>query len=302
VTSSRTISAPQVHRWLAAAAWLGLFAILGALPPGSARAQAAQPAKRQNAAAQQSTPTIATDAEYVLGPGDSIRIAVFQNPDLTLEARVSETGAITYPLIGAVKLGGLTISAAEKQLAKQLKDGGFIVNPQISILLLQVRGSQVDALGQLAKPGRYPVETAQMKLADLIAMAGGIAATGSDTVIWSGTRDGQLQRREIDVRQMFATERPEFNPVLQGGDVVFVDKAPVFYIYGEVQKPGALRLERDMTLMQALAAGGGLTPKGTQRGVRVHRRGPDGKVQELTPGMDDKINPDDVVYVRESLF
>ncbi|HET9644472.1 MAG TPA: SLBB domain-containing protein, partial [Burkholderiaceae bacterium] len=74
------------------------------------------------------------------------------------------------------------------------------------------------------------------------------------------------------------------------------------YIYGEVQRPGVFRLERGMTIMQALAAGGGLTQRGTEKGMRVHRRGTDGKVTVLQPRMDDPVNDGDVVYVRESIF
>jgi polysaccharide export outer membrane protein len=90
--------------------------------------------------------------------------------------------------------------------------------------------------------------------------------------------------------------------VIQNNDVVYVDRAPEIYIYGEVQKPGIVRLERGMTVMQALATAGGLTLRGTQRGIRVHRKGPDGKVNELSPGLQDQLRPDDVVYVQESLF
>ena len=77
---------------------------------------------------------------------------------------------------------------------------------------------------------------------------------------------------------------------------------PQIYIYGEVQKPGMLKLERGMTVLQALAAGGGLTPRGTQRGIRIDRKGPDGKVQTITPDLQDQLQRDDVVFVRESLF
>jgi polysaccharide export outer membrane protein len=83
---------------------------------------------------------------------------------------------------------------------------------------------------------------------------------------------------------------------------VYVERAPVIYIYGEVQRPGAFRLERDMTVMQALAAGGGLNLRGTEKGLRVHRKGSDGKMQVLTPSLDDSLREGDVVYVKESLF
>ena len=89
---------------------------------------------------------------------------------------------------------------------------------------------------------------------------------------------------------------------MRNGDAVWVDRAPTVYIYGEVQRPGALRLERGMTLMQALAAGGGLTQRGTERGIRVHRRGADGQVQVLQLGMDQPVQAGDVVYVREFIY
>ena len=90
--------------------------------------------------------------------------------------------------------------------------------------------------------------------------------------------------------------------MIQDGDAVYVERAPLVYIYGEVQRPGALRLERGMTLLQALAAGGGLTQRGTEKGIRVHRKSAQGEVQVLTPAMDDRVQDGDVVFVRESLF
>ena len=97
--------------------------------------------------------------EYQLGAGDTIRIVVFQNADLTLDTRVTENGTITFPLLGTIKIGGLTIGAAEQIIAKALKDGGFIQSPQVNIVLLQNRGNQVSVLGQVNRPGRFPLET-----------------------------------------------------------------------------------------------------------------------------------------------
>jgi len=240
--------------------------------------------------------------EYLIGPGDLLRISVFQNPDLTLEARVGEDGAITYPLIGSVTVGGGTIPAAERRIAQLLKEGGFILKPQVSILLLTVRSSQVSVLGQVNRPGRYPIETANTRLSDALATAGGISPAGADAVLFIGTRDGKQVRRQIDLANMFLNANEGGDLVMQGGDILYVQRAPVFYIYGEVLRPGSYRLERDMSVMQALAAGGGLTPKGTQRGLRIHRRGADGKIQVLEPALDDPLRADDVVYVKESLF
>ncbi len=276
---------------LAAAATL--LAIVAAAAPAFVAAPAA---------AQQAQPTSAAAAEYRLGAGDIVRISVYQMPDLALEARLSEAGVISYPLLGSIQLGGLSVPQAEKKLADGLRDGNFVKQPQVSLLVVQVRGNQASVLGQVNRPGRYPLETAGLRLTELLATAGGVAANGADTVTLVGTRGGQPMRRVIDLPSLFRTDGGGDDPVIHHGDAVYVERAPLVYIYGEVQRPGALRLERGMTLLQALAAGGGLTQRGTDKGIRVHRRDAQGQVQVLTPGMDDRIQDGDVVYVRESLF
>lgn len=243
-----------------------------------------------------------TQPEYQLGSGDSIRIAVFQNPDLTVETRVTENGTISYPLVGAVKIGGLTIPAAEQAIAKALKDGGFIQSPQVNIALLANRGNQVSVLGQVGRPGRFPLETFNTRLSEMIAIAGGIAATGADSVILTGIRDGKPLRREIDIPRMFLDNKLQDDLVVAGGDVIYVHRMPMFYIYGEAQRPGTYRVERNMTVRQALVMGGGPTARGTERALRIYRSGADGKVEFLNPGMNDPVLPDDVLYVNESLF
>lgn len=243
--------------------------------------------------------------DYRLGAGDSIRIAVFQNPDLTLDARISDSGGITYPLIGNVQLGGLSVVGAEQKLAKLLKDGGFVVDPQLSVTVMQVRGSQVSLLGLVNRPGRYPLEQARMKLTDVLALGGGLVpGSAAENVVLIGMRNGKLMRRIIDLTTMLLSGSEDDDLLIQNGDIVFVNKAAVFYLAGEVQRPGSYRLERDMTLMQALATGGWITQRGTTRGIRVFRRDEKtGKVERIEDiDMQDRIRPDDVISVRESLF
>jgi polysaccharide biosynthesis/export protein len=252
------------------------------------------------AALRAQTPAAKTD--YVLGAGDLIKVTVFQSPELSLETRIPESGVVSYPLLGPVTLGGLTISQAEKHLADGLLAGKFLKQPQVSILATQLRGSQASVLGHAVRPGRYSLELANTRLSDLMALAGGVAPDGSDTLTVSGTRDGKPFRTQIDFRTLFRDGSASQDIVIQNNDVVYIDRAPQVYVHGEVQRPGALRLERNMTVLQALAAAGGLTAKGTQRGIRVHRKGPDGVVQELEPRMQDLLKQDDVVLIRESLF
>jgi polysaccharide export outer membrane protein len=240
--------------------------------------------------------------EYRLGSGDIVRITVYQNPDLTLESRISEAGVIGYPLLGSVRLGGLTLAGAEKLIADGLRNGNFVRSPQVTVVVLQVRGNQASVLGQVNRPGRYPLEVADMRLTDLIAIAGGVSAVGADAVVVTGKRNGAPIRVEVDLPSVFAAGGRDKDLLIENGDTIWVDRQPLVYIYGEVQRPGPMRLERGMTLMQALATGGGLTPRGTEKGIRVHRRSGDGRVQVLQPGMDDRMQDGDVVYVRESLF
>ena len=239
--------------------------------------------------------------ESPLGPGDILRIQVFQNPDLTTETRVSETGSITYPLIGAVEVGGLSIAEAERKISDALKKGGYIKQAQVNIVLLQMRGSQVSVLGQVNRPGRFPLETLS-RVSDMLASAGGATMGGDDYAIVTGLRDGKHFRKVIDIPALYLGEKPDEDIYLAGGDVVYVHRAPVFYIYGEAQRPGAYRIERGMTVMQALAQGGGPTPRGSEWRLRLHRKQDDGKVVKLSPEMTDLVQPNDIIYVRESIF
>ena len=255
-----------------------------------------------NLAAAQSAASATASAEYRLGSGDVMRISVYQNPDLTLETRVSENGLVSYPLLGNIKLGGLSVTQAENLISAGLKNGNFVKNPQTTIVVLQVKGNQASVLGQVNRPGRYPIETADMRLTDLIANAGGVAPTGAEIVVLTGKRNGQDYRVEVDLPSIFARGGSAQDIFILNGDAVWVDRAPMVYIYGEVQRPGPMRLERGMTLMQSLATGGGITQRGTEKGIRVHRRNAEGKVEVIQLPMDESLKDGDVVYVKESLF
>lgn len=241
-------------------------------------------------------------AEPVLGVGDVVRMSVYQNPDLAVEARISENGEINVPLIGAVVVGGLSVPQAQTRVEKMLRDGGFVLKPQVTIQTTQIRSNQISILGQVGKPGRFPIEVVSSKLSEMIAAAGGVLPGGADVVTLVGNRNGKPVKLDIDLPAILQSGRADLDVTVENGDIIYVDRAPIAYIYGEVQRPGQLRLERDMTLMQALAQGGGLSARGTERGIRVTRKDASGgtKVIELKPN--DKIERDDVIYVRESLF
>lgn len=270
-----------------------------AFAQGGASSQASQ-ALAATAPVAPAPPVAAAD--YRLGPGDSIGVQVYQSPDLSVDARVSESGVISYPLVGSVQLGGLTISEAEKKIADALRAGRFVKVPQVNIVLRQVRGNQVAVLGQVSRPGRFPLETFNTRVSDMLAAAGGTTATGDDVLIVTGQRNGQPFRKVIDIPGLFLNEKSADDIILAGGDTLYVNKAPMFYIYGEAQRPGPYRIERGMTVMQALAQGGGPTVRGSENRLRLHRRDAAGKVTEYVPKLTDLIRAEDVIYVRESLF
>jgi polysaccharide export outer membrane protein len=236
-----------------------------------------------------------------LGMGDMVRVTVFRNPDLTTEARISERGTILFPMIGEVQVQGLTPTQAGKRIADKLTQGRYVVNPEVTVSMMQVNSRQVSVLGNVNKPGRYPLDSQTAHLTDFIAVAGGLAPTGSDEVTVVSTKDGKTTKREVDLAAIFNTGDVSQNIELKPGDTVYVHKASMVYVYGEVQKGGAYRVEPNMTVMQAIAMGGGVTPRGTLRGIKISRR-EGSNVREISARLTDTVKPDDVVYVSESLF
>ena len=232
-----------------------------------------------------------------------VRITVYQNPDLTVDnGRISESGQINFPLIGSVALGGLTVSAGEQKIAKALRDGGFVLRPQVTIQIGTIRSSVVSVLGMVTKPGRYPIDVVGTKVSEMVAQAGGVVVGGGDIVTLAGTRNGKSIKLDIDLPAILQAGKSDLDLPVENGDILFVDRAPSAYIYGEVQKPGQFRVERGMSLMQALAQAGGLTPRGTERGIKLHRRDANGNVAIMEPRMNEPVQRDDVIYVKESLF
>jgi polysaccharide export outer membrane protein len=227
-----------------------------------------------------------------LGIGDAIRVTVFQQPDMTTEARISEKGTVQMPLIGEQKVAGKSTAEAGKQIADALKNGKYLKDPQVSVAMVTLRSRQVSVLGQVARPGLYPLDETSLGITQVLAAAGGVLPTGADAAVVM--RDGKQQRVEVKDKDAAFKVQP--------GDTVYIDRAPVFYIYGEVTRAGAYRVEPNMTVMQAIAAGGGITPRGSDRRLKMRRAGGDGKVVETDAKLQDMVKTDDVIYVKEALF
>lgn len=260
-----------------------LLALLWLLAVGAAQAQQQQRA-------------------YLLGPGDVIRITVFQNPDMTTDTRISDQGVITFPLIGAVNVGGSTTGQAEQKIAAALKSGGFVKQPQVNVVVQQFRFRQVSVLGYVSRPGRYPMEDQNLKLADVLSLAGGPVSFAADQIYVIRNVNGKDERFIVDFEAAVVYNDLQKNFEIFPGDTVYVPKQQFIYIYGQVNRPGQYRLERGMTVAQGLAVGGGVTLRGTEKGLTIRRRDGAGKIETLNAGPQDKLAPDDVIYVKESVF
>jgi polysaccharide biosynthesis/export protein len=246
--------------------------------------------------------------EARLGAGDVVRIAVYGQNDLSTVARISNSGEITFPLIGEVRLGGLTARQAESAIASSLAQRNIVRNPQVTVFIEQRHSSESDTvtiLGQVKTPGRFAAETLSEGGAEsvvgLLALAGGVNDSAADRLILTREEKGKQKKYEVDLVALLKNGDLAQNLTLVAGDVVFVPRMDVFYVYGEVHSPGRFRLERDMSVMQAIAVSGGLTPRAKEKGLTLKRRVGD-KIVSYDVQLTDVLKPDDVLYVRESLF
>jgi polysaccharide biosynthesis/export protein len=241
-------------------------------------------------------------AEYKIGANDVLRITVVGYDELRAETRVSEDGRISFPMIGEVPVIGKSNFEVEHDIASMLAKGGFIIDPQVTVTVIEFKSQQVSVLGQINKPGRYILEPSTT-LVDIIAMAGGINNLGDPKVILTRKDEaGNLTKHEIDMRQILETANDVKPFKIEKNDIIYVPKAPLFYIYGEVQRPGGFTIEPQLTVAQAISLGGGLTLRGTERGIIIKRTQKNGKITSIPAELTDQVQKSDVIVVDERWF
>jgi polysaccharide biosynthesis/export protein len=229
-----------------------------------------------------------------LGPGDSVSIQVFGQPDIT-SVYVGDDGTISVPLVGNIPVGGTSPVQAAARVAKALKDGGYFVDPHVTILVTQQRNQVVSVVGEVTAVGRYPINP-RTTIVDLLAQAGGLRTTASDSgFVLRPDESGHISRYPVQL-----TGLSEFK--LAGGDSLLVPKAEHFSIQGEVASPGIYPIEPGMTLIQALARAGGINERGSERRIELKRLGKNGQYQVLHAKLGDSIQADDIIRVKESIF
>ena len=250
----------------------------------------------------------AAQTAQTLSPGDLVKISVYGNPDLTTLTRILPNGTITFPLIGAVAVGGFSQAHAEEIIAAKLKDGGFVKNAAVTMFVQErseIPNSSVTVLGQVVHSGTYSLDPdtagSVSTLVTLLAKAGGTTDKAADHCFLVRNQNGQPHRQRVDLLDLIGNGNIKADIALINNDVVLVPEMDVFYIYGEVQKPGRYQLDRDMTVMQGLSVGSGLTPRGSVKGIELNRQ-VGGEIKTFKSNIDDRMQPNDVVYVKTSVF
>lgn len=248
--------------------------------------------------------------DYIVGAQDVLRIAVFEEPQLTGSFRVDNDGSFTYPFIGLVPASGQTLRAIEDFLTKRLAEG-WVKRPQVSVEVEQFRARNIFIVGEVKSPGKYPLSGAQTTLLEALAQAGYVSPnSGTELLVLKpGSRavvDAALTpEAATDTVRVSLAElqegRPSANILVKEGDTIFVPRAEKFYVSGYVRSPGAYIYERGMTLLQALTLAGGVSDKGSLRGIKAQRM-VKGQKKEISLKPTDPIQPGDTILVRQRML
>jgi polysaccharide biosynthesis/export protein len=322
---------------------LGLVFMAGCAAPSEpaltaqalSRLEAPNPNQKlqQELMVQASQASLANYKDYQVGPEDLLGIVVFGQDDLNREVRVNGQGEITMPLVGVVKVAGLTPTQIEARLEK-LYNANYLVNPQITVTVKEYRHQGVAVTGAVAKPGTYEI-IGPRSLLEVLAMAGGFINQGYPT--GGGAQAGDIvevirhqsaaalakemkaspakpfspktQTLVINLHRLVSGQDPQLNIPIRNGDVVHVPFAGTAYVLGGVRKPGNVAVKENITVSQAVAMAGGINPILGTDNITIMRFNAHGKPIRLHTNLNDIIarkDPDiplkdnDVVVVNES--
>lgn len=243
------------------------------------------------AAAQDGSPV--TDGGYVIGAGDVIEVSLVGVSDYRSRVKVQADGTVLLPYAESVRAADRTALQLGQDVARKLAATGYYVKPQVIVDVVSYSSRYVTVLGAVASPGLVPVDRLY-RLSEIIARVGGTRSVGADYVTLTRA-GGEEMRLPLEA---LATGGGQEDPPVQPGDKIFVPEAKSFFIYGQVNAPGAYALRGGMTVRQAIARGGGLTQLGTEKRIKLIRGGQEMKGVALEM----PVTAEDVVVVGERYF
>jgi polysaccharide export outer membrane protein len=248
---------------------------------------------------------------YQVGQGDVLKVAVWSQPELSGEFTVDVAGAITLPLIGAIKAAGLPVEQIERDIRDRLADG-YVINPQVAIGVSQFKSQRVFVVGEVKSPGVVPL-TGTLTLVEALTRVGSLTeVAGGDLVVIRPapgqevngpvlpSDPGARELLRVDVK-LLQSKGPTSNIVLEDGDTVVVPRAEVVYVIGQINAPGSYTYERDMTILQVISRASGVNDVGTTKRLKILRI-VDGKRSEIKASLGDKLEPGDTVVVATRWF
>jgi polysaccharide export outer membrane protein len=273
-----------LSRFAAAAVVAGLMAAMGA-----------------SAAAQTSG--------YVIGAQDVLTVSVFDEPSLSGKYAVELDGSLAFPLIGRVKAAGLSLRDFESDIRTRLA-AGYFRNPQVSVAIEQYRSQRVFVVGEVKAPGTFAL-TGDMTLIEVLAKAGSTTGGAGDEIMLvrghgrtsatlpeAGAADDVVHVNLKDLQGGAAAAR---NLALNDGDTVYVPRAQVVYVFGQVKNPGSYPVQSDTSVLQLLSLAGGVLPTGAMNRLQVIRV-VDGAKKEFKVKLTEGVNPGDTIVVPERFF
>jgi polysaccharide export outer membrane protein len=264
---------------------------------------AAQPAgAAASAPVSTASPAAPAGPLVQIGPGDTITVAVFGQPDMNGAINIADDGTVSVPLVGPVQVGQLSPQEASRRIEDALRKADVLVDPHVTITVTQARSQRVSVLGEVGTPGRYVIDSTSSPL-DVLALAGGVKESGSETAfVIRRQDDGTTRRLPLNLRALARSGSSDELPTLRPGDVLLVPPAEEYFVSGEVIAPSHFRHRAGLTVAEAIARAGGVNAKGSENRVEIRRRLPDGRIKTLHPSANDLVQPDDIVQVKERLF
>jgi polysaccharide export outer membrane protein len=239
--------------------------------------------------------------DYIVGKWDVLKISVYENDDLTTIVRVSDEGSIVVPLLGKLTVKELTVTKVAAKLSKLYADG-YIIDPQVNVFVQEYRSKNAVILGQVQNPGIYELRQ-HTTFFELISKAGGLTKDAGYKATVKRQSDSSGQNIiNIDIKKLIEKGETKLNIEIKDGDSIYISKAAVFYVTGEVKKPAAYKYDQEATVIKAITMAGGFTGKASKKGGKIIRTMDGKEVVMANVKMDEPVLPEDVIVIPESFF
>jgi polysaccharide export outer membrane protein len=236
-----------------------------------------------------------------LTASDVLQVNVVNQAELNTTVRIEPDGTISLPYVGRIVAAGLTEDQLKARITSALEKADVVKNPEVLIEVTNF-GAQVSVLGAVGSPGAFTLDR-PTTLTQVLSRAGGIREeAGAGTVILHRRGPRGINISRYDVKAILNGNANIRDVLLENDDEVYVEQGAVYYLYGYVNKPGEFPLSRSYSVQQAIAAGGGVAPLGSDWRIEIRRRLPDGTVTDSPASLDDQIRPDDTIVVNERIF